>query len=322
MSDSLQHELQHTRLPCLSQSPRVFSDSCLLNQWCHPTISSSVIPFSSCLQSFPTSEFFPVNQHFTSGGQSIGDSASASVLPVNIQDWFPLWLTGWLTLLFKGLSRVFSSTTVQKHQFFGTQPLLYLTLTSIHEYWKNHVVWANSLQSCPTLSTLWTVACQSPLSMWFSRQEYWSGLPCPPSGDHPNPRIRPEFLMSPALAGRFFITSITTLTRWTLCFVSKVMPLLFNMLSRLVIAFLRRTKCLFIFWLGMAEPGGLPSMGHTVGHDWSDLVAAVAAAAGSMCSDFEAQEKKFYHCFHCFPIYLPWSNGTTRHVLNFLNVEF
>ena len=98
-----------------------YSNSCPLSQWCHPTTSSSVIPFSSCLQSFPASESFPMNQFFTSGDQSIGVSASTSVLPMNIQDWFPLGWTGWISLQSKGLSRVFSNTTVQKHQFFSTQ---------------------------------------------------------------------------------------------------------------------------------------------------------------------------------------------------------
>ena len=112
--------LQHARLPCPSPTPGVYSNSCPLSQWCHPTISSSVIPFS-CLPSFPESGCFLVSQFFTSGGQSIGASASASVLPMNIQDWFPLGWTGWISLLSKGLSRVFSNTTVQKHQFFSTQ---------------------------------------------------------------------------------------------------------------------------------------------------------------------------------------------------------
>ena len=126
MSDSLRpHGLQHTSLPCPSLSPRTFSNSCPLSQWCHPTIWSSVIPFSSCLQSFPALGSFPLSQFFTSGGQSIGVSASASVLSMNIQDWFPLGLTGLFSLQSKGLSRVFSNTTVQKHQFFNTQPSLW-----------------------------------------------------------------------------------------------------------------------------------------------------------------------------------------------------
>ena len=102
-------------------SPRDCSNSCSLSWWCHPTISSSVVPFSSCLQSFPASGSFLVTQFFASGGQSIGASVSASVLPVNIQDWFSLELTGLISLQSKGLSRIFSNTTVQKHQFFGTQ---------------------------------------------------------------------------------------------------------------------------------------------------------------------------------------------------------
>ena len=108
--------LQHARLPCPSLTTRVCSNSCLSSRWCHPTISSSVIPFSSCLQSYPASGPFPMSQFFVSGGQSIG--ASASALPMNIQGWFPLRLTSLISLLSKGLSRVFSSTTVQKHQFF------------------------------------------------------------------------------------------------------------------------------------------------------------------------------------------------------------
>ena len=122
VSRSLQsHELQHTRPPCPSPTPRAYSNSCSFNQWYHPTISSSVIPFSSQLQSFLASGSFPMNQFFTSSGQSIGVSASASVLAMNIQDWFPLGWTGLTFLLFKGLSRVFSNTTVQKHQFFRAQ---------------------------------------------------------------------------------------------------------------------------------------------------------------------------------------------------------
>ena len=112
--------LLHARLPCLS-SPGAYSNSCPLSQWCHPTIQSTVIPFSSCVQSFPASGSFQISQFFTSGGQSIRVSASASVLPMNIQDWFPLRWTGWISSQSKGLSRVFSNTTVQKHQFFGAQ---------------------------------------------------------------------------------------------------------------------------------------------------------------------------------------------------------
>ena len=123
--DSLRpHELQNTRLPCPSPTPGACSNSCPLSQWCHPTSSSSVIPFSSYLQSFPASGFFQMSQFFASVGQTIGVSASTSALPMNIQDWFPLWWTGWISLQSKGLSRVFSNTTVQKHQFFGAQPSL------------------------------------------------------------------------------------------------------------------------------------------------------------------------------------------------------
>ena len=116
------HESQLARPPCPSLTPRVYSNSCPSSQWCHPAISSSVVPFSSCPQSLPASESFPMTQLFASGGQSIGVSALASVLPMNTQDLSPLGWTGWTSLKSKGLSRVFSNTTVQKHQFFGAQP--------------------------------------------------------------------------------------------------------------------------------------------------------------------------------------------------------
>ena len=126
VSDSLRPQrLKHNRLLCPSSSPGVCSNSCPLSQWCHPTISSSVIPFSSCPQSLPASESFPMSQFFASGGQSIRASASASVLLMNIQGWFPLGLTGLISLQSKGLSRVFSSTIIQKHQFFSAQPSLW-----------------------------------------------------------------------------------------------------------------------------------------------------------------------------------------------------
>ena len=117
VSNSLRpHGLQHTRPPCPSATPGACSNSCPSTQWCHPAISSSVVPSSFCLHSFPAAGSFPMSQFFTSGGQSIGVSASASVLPMNIQDWFPLGLTDWISLQSKGFSRVFSNTTVQKHQ--------------------------------------------------------------------------------------------------------------------------------------------------------------------------------------------------------------
>ena len=122
MSDSLRHHgLQHARPPCPSPTPRVYSNSCPLSQWCHPTISSSVVPFSCHFQSCAASGSFQVSQLFASCGQSIGVSASTSVLPMNIQGWFPLGWTGWISLQSKRLSRVFSNTIVQKHQFFSAQ---------------------------------------------------------------------------------------------------------------------------------------------------------------------------------------------------------
>ena len=122
VSDSLRpHESQHARPHCPSPTPRVHSNSCPSTRWCHPAISSSVIPFSSCPQPLPASGSFPMSQLLAWGGQSIGVSASASVLPMNIQDWIPIGLAGLISLQSKGLSRVFSNTTVQKHQFFGAQ---------------------------------------------------------------------------------------------------------------------------------------------------------------------------------------------------------
>ena len=170
------HELQHARPPCPSQTAGVYSNSHPSSRWCHPAISSSVIPFSSCPQSLPASGSFPMSQLFTWGGQSIGVLASASVPSMNTQDWSPLGWTGWISLQSKGLSRVFSNTTVQKHHYFSAQ---------------------RSLQSnsYPYMTTGKTIA----------------------------------------------------LTRRT--FVGKVMSLLLNMLSRLVITVLPRSKCLLISWL-------------------------------------------------------------------------
>ena len=146
---SLSHEqlfatpwTEHIRLPFPSPTPGVYSNSCPLSPWWHPSISPFevvVVPFSSCLQSFPASGSLLMKQFFASGGKHIGASASASVLPMNIQDWFPLGLTGLILWQSKGLSSFFSNTTVQKHQYFGVPSLLYgSTLTSIHDYWKNH----------------------------------------------------------------------------------------------------------------------------------------------------------------------------------------
>ena len=206
------HELQHARPPCPSPTPGVHSDSRPSSPWCHPAISSSVVPFSSCLQSLPASGSFPMSQTFTWGGQSTGASALASFLPKKPQGWSSEW-TGWISLQSKGLSRVFSNTTFQKHEFFGTQ-----------------------LSSHPYMTTGETIA----------------------------------------------------LTRRT--FVGKIMSLLLNMLSRLVITFLPRSKRLLISWL--------------------QSPSAVIL-----------EPPKIWHCFHCFPIYFPWSDGTRCHDLRFLNVE-
>ena len=130
------HGLQHSRLRCPSLTPRDCSNSCPLSWWCHPTISSSVVPYSSCLQSFPASGSFPMSQFFASSGQSMGISASASVLLMNIQGWFPFGLTGLISLLSTELSRVLSSTTIWKHQLSALRLFCGPTLTSLHDYWK------------------------------------------------------------------------------------------------------------------------------------------------------------------------------------------
>ena len=140
VSDFLQpHELQHARLPCPSPTSEAYSNSCPSSRWCYQTISSSVVPFSSCLQSFPASASFPVSQFFASGGRRIGASASASVLPMDIQDWFPLGWTGWISLQSKGLSIESSPTPQFKSISSSGLSLLYSpTRTFIHDYWKNH----------------------------------------------------------------------------------------------------------------------------------------------------------------------------------------
>ena len=136
MSESLwPHGLQHTRPPCPSPTPGAHSNSCPSSHWCHPAISSSVVPFSSCLQSFPELGSFPMSWLFGSGSQITGASVSASVLPMNIQDWFPLALTGLISLQSKGLSRVISNTTILRHSIFFMVPLSYPYMTTI---WKNH----------------------------------------------------------------------------------------------------------------------------------------------------------------------------------------
>ena len=141
MSDSLRpHGLQHARLPCPSPTPGACLNSCPLSGCCHPTISSSVIPFSSCLQSFPASGAFPMNPLFASGGQNIGTPVSASVLPKSIQDWFPLGLTGWISLQSKGLSAVFSSTTVQRCNSSALCLLYGPALTTVHDHWEDHTL--------------------------------------------------------------------------------------------------------------------------------------------------------------------------------------
>ena len=141
VSDSLRpHGLQHARPPCPSPTPRVYSNPCPLSWWCHPTISSSIVPFSSCLQSFPASGSFQMIQLFASGGQCIGVSASAPVLPMNIQDCFPLGWAGWISLPSKELSRVFSNPQFQRINSSALSFLYSPTLPSIHDHWKSPLI--------------------------------------------------------------------------------------------------------------------------------------------------------------------------------------
>ena len=223
MSDSLRpHEMQHARPPCPSSTPGVYQNSYPLSWWCHPIISSFVIHFSSCPQSFWASGSFQMSQFFTSGVQSIAVSASTSVLPMNIQDWGNHFRMDWMDPL-----------AVQ-----GTLKSLLQHHTS-----KASILWCSAF-----------------------------------------------FIVQ--LSHPYMTTGKTTpLTRWTI--VGKIMSLLFNMLSRLVIIFLPRSKRLLISWLQF-----------------------------TICSDFGAQQNKGCHCFHCFSIYLPWSDGTRCHDLSFQNVGF
>ena len=158
------HELQHASFPCPSPTPGACSNAHPLSRWCHPTISSSVVAFSSCLQSFPASGSFPVRQFFTSVGQNIGVSASASVLPVNIQDWFPLGLTDLISLQSKGNSRIFSNTTVQKHQFFGAQLSLW---SNSHLYMATGNTIAFTIWTLVSKGICFLICCLSWSSLFF-----------------------------------------------------------------------------------------------------------------------------------------------------------
>ena len=191
VSDSIgPHESQHARPPCPSPTPVVYPNSCPSSWWCHPTISSSVVPFSSFPQSFPASGSFQMSQLFASGGQSVGVSASASVLPMNTQDWSPLGWTGWIFLQSKGLSRVFSNTPVQKHQFFSAQ-LSFFFLLFFFKTWNTVLVLPNIKTNPPQV---------------YMCSPSWALLP-PPSPHHPSgssqctsPKHRVScFLYSPTL---------------------------------------------------------------------------------------------------------------------------
>ena len=210
--------MQHSRLPCPSPTTGAYSNAYTLSQWCCPTIKSSVLPFASCLRSFPESGSFQMSQFFTACGQSIGVSASASVLPMNIQDWFPLGWTGWISLLSKRLKSLLQHHS-SKASVLWHSALYSPTLTSLHDYWKNHIFDYMDL-------------------FWQSNVSAFQSAVC---------------------VGH---------------------------------SFLPRNKCLLISWL--------------------QSPSAVTLQPRKVVS----------HCFHCFTTYLPWSDGTGCHDLNFLNVEF
>ena len=181
VSDSLRpHEPQHARPPCPSPTPGVYPNSCPLNRWCHPTISSSVVPFSSCPQSLPASGSFQMSQLFASGGQNIGVSASTSVLPMNTQDWFPLGWTGWISLQSKGLSRVFSNTTVQKHSSYYYLICISLIPGDFQHLLSSPVTWACSSVNHLLLSLgHFSLGLLTPLIHLTSFRERQSLLPLP-----------------------------------------------------------------------------------------------------------------------------------------------
>ena len=228
---------------------------------------------------------------FPSGGQSIGASASSSVLPMNIQDWFPLGWTGLISFQSKGLSRIFTNMTVQKHQFFGAQPSPWSN-SHIHT-WLLEKPWDGLVtKSCPNLATPWNVTCQASLSMGFSRQEYWSGLPFPSTGDLPDTGIKPRSPGSQVDSLPTELREENHISDYTdLCWQSNLSA--FKYALYVCHSFSSKEYMFFNFM-----------------------------AAVTVCSDFGAQENKGCHCFHCFPIYLPWSDGTRCHELSFLNVEF
>ena len=227
------HGLQHAKLFCPQLSPGVCSNSCPLSQWYYPTISSSVNSSSSCPQSFPEIRllelcpgFFPESQLFESGGQSFGASASAIVLPMNIQDWFPLGLTSWISLQSKGLSRVFSNTTVQKHQFFSAQPSLWSNSHMSNSYMTTGKPVSLTVLClvdllCPTLNDPWTVVLQATLSMGIlqARMLEWVAI----LSYMGSSQLRDQTQVS-CIASRFFTiwTTSVALTIWT--FVGKVLP--------------------------------------------------------------------------------------------------
>ena len=225
VSDSLQpHGLQHTRPPCPSPTPRVYPNSCPLSQWCHPTISSSVIPFSH-LQSFPASGPFQMSQLFTSGSQSIGVSASASVLPMNTQDWFPLGWTGWISLQSKGPSRVFSNTAVQKHQFVSIIKI-YFKLCSSSPRTLHEIMQYFSSLSMPMnhLDIVWKIqtpgprsGCDQAFSIFPShlRWLFWRW-----SSEHFSSNTDNSYRSHNAVPGKyelFFFSSLISFSFWNAC---------------------------------------------------------------------------------------------------------
>ena len=242
------HELQHARLPCRhyvpeSQLKPMITESVMLSK--HFVLCCPLLFLPSI---FPSIRVFSTESALRSCGQSIGTSASTSVLSVNIQGWFPLGLTGLISLQSKGLSSVFSSNKVWSINSSVFSLLYGPTLTPTHNYWKNHRRVFNHFSRVQLFVTLWTVACQGPLSLGFSRQEYWSGLPCLSLGNLPDTGIEPGSLelQADSLPLSYWRRPRKTIALMIQTFVGKVMSLIFNMLSRFIIPFLPRSKCLLI----------------------------------------------------------------------------
>ena len=331
MSDYLQsHGLQHTKLLCASQSPGVWSNSCPLSRWCFLTISSSAAHFSLCLQSFPVSGSFPMSQLFISGGQSIRASVSASVLPMNNQDWFPLGLAGCISLQSKELSRVFSNTTVWKHQYFSTQNSAVISSVwsnsqTVHDYWRKHSFIAFTIQNFVgketslffnTLSRLviaFLPRSKCPLVSWLKSL---STVILEPK------KIKP---VTASTSEKAMATRSSTLA-WKIPWTEepgRLQPMASLSWTRLsdftftchlhALEKEMATHSSVLAWRisGTVEPGGLPSMGsHRIRHDWSDLAAAASTFSLCICHEVTGP-------WQPIPVFLPEESHGQRSLVGY-----